>query len=197
MAPDESLTHSRHLKGMPSPWNDSDCHICGRTIKRNTMLVLDSEGGLYCSYYCATVGYWLAVDSDLMSPRSVHESAPRYGTERGLCYECAKRDDLPPNVYLGRFVCVSCHRPFDVSMREAIRQVWAGEVDSPEGAGLEECERCNGYGSSLDDDQEEHCRACLGSGLRPMTLRHRVSWTFSQIKPRLTAALEAFVDEPE
>jgi hypothetical protein len=77
-------------------------------------------------------------------------------------------------VFVGGYTCGGCGRLFVGNEPEAIREVWRGA--NPERVGLMECEWCNGYGSSFSEDADT-CTRCDGSGLVPMTWRHRITWT--------------------
>lgn len=176
---------NRALHRLPSPWIESYCHGCDTEIRRGDAIYLDTDGGLWCSVYCAT-----SIPRPGAGGR-VMERAADYLVEPGLCVTCADELNLPPNVHVGGYVCGHCRSLHPLSYSDAIKVAWLSP--EPEAAGLMECPRCAGYGTDIRSHQDvDPCPDCVGSGLVRMTLERRVSWTFSQLAERCLEASELF-----
>lgn len=169
---------------MDSPWIRSHCHACDGGIDTGQTIYLDTDGGLYCSFYCLN-----AQPNPGVGGR-VQERATDYLIEPGLCADCAHELNLPPNVHVGGFVCGHCRHFHPLTMADAIKLVWTGS--DPQAAGLSECPECDGFGHSLIPGNDDSCAVCNGSGLVAMSLADRVSWTHSQLMTTCGEAAEIF-----
>ena len=52
VVPEYKAGTNRHIVTMANPWLRSGCHACDREIGHGETLYLDTDGGLFCSFYC-------------------------------------------------------------------------------------------------------------------------------------------------